>query len=29
VKQPARFWIEQHRAELARLERGSLKQALP
>jgi len=29
VKQPARFWIEQHRAELARLERGELKQALP
>ncbi len=29
VKQPARFWIEQHRAELARLERGEFKQALP
>jgi hypothetical protein len=29
VKNPARFWIEQHRAELARLERGELKQALP
>jgi len=26
---PARFWIEQHRAELARLERGEWNQALP
>jgi hypothetical protein len=29
VKKPARFWIEQHRAELARLERGEFKQTLP
>lgn len=29
AEDPARFWIEQHRAELARLERGELKQALP
>ena len=29
AKNPARFWIEQHRAELARLERGELKAALP
>jgi hypothetical protein len=29
AKNPARFWIDQHRAELARLERGELKQALP
>ena len=29
VKNPARFWIEQHRAELARLERGEFKQPLP
>jgi hypothetical protein len=27
-KNPARFWIEQHRAEIARLERGEFKQAL-
>jgi len=27
--QPARFWIEQHRAELARLKRGESKQQLP
>ncbi len=29
AKNPARFWIEQHRAELARLERGELKQTVP
>jgi len=29
AKNPARFWIEQHRAELARLQRGEIKQALP
>jgi hypothetical protein len=29
AKDPVRFWIEQHRAELARLERRELKQALP
>ena len=29
MKNPARFWIEQHRAELARLKRGDFKQALP
>jgi hypothetical protein len=29
AKSPARFWIEQHRAELARLERGELKEPLP
>ena len=29
AKNPARFWIEQHRAELARLERGEFKQTPP
>jgi hypothetical protein len=29
AKNPARFWIGEHRAELARLERGDFKQALP
>jgi hypothetical protein len=29
AKNPARFWIEQHRAELARLERGEFKQTVP
>jgi hypothetical protein len=29
AKNPARFWIEQHQAELARLQRGELKRALP
>lgn len=29
VKDPARFWIEEHRAELARLKRGAFKQPLP
>ena len=29
AKNPARFWIEQHRAELARLERGEFKPTLP
>jgi hypothetical protein len=29
VKDPARFWIGQHRAELARLERREFKPALP
>jgi hypothetical protein len=29
AKNPARFWIEQHRAELARLERGEFKPPLP
>jgi hypothetical protein len=29
VKNPARFWIEEHRAELACLKRGEFKQALP
>lgn len=28
-KGPARFWIGEHRAELARLKRGDFKQALP
>jgi hypothetical protein len=29
ARKPARFWIEQHQAELDRLERGELKQPLP
>jgi hypothetical protein len=29
AKNPARFWIGEHRAELARLERGEFKQTLP
>lgn len=29
AKDPARFWIEERRAELARLQRGEFKQALP
>jgi hypothetical protein len=29
VQNPARFWIGEHRAELARLERGEFKQPLP
>ena len=29
AKSPARFWIEEHRAELARLKRGEFKQSLP
>ena len=29
AKNPARFWIEEHRAELARLDRGEFKQPLP
>jgi hypothetical protein len=29
AKKAARFWIGEHRAELARLKRGDFKQALP
>jgi hypothetical protein len=29
AKSSARFWIGEHRAELARLKRGDFKQALP
>jgi hypothetical protein len=29
AKNPARFWIGQHRADLARIKRGEFKQALP